>query len=114
MKTTLAGGPYEKNTRLIDKVRDLAGLQARGGFHKLNSEVRRLQDSEEYGVPHRKRPSYRKEHPVPANPEQEVSPTITGLHNEKKRRKQRMIAHTSSGRGFGGFATQTSVGAHRT
>jgi len=116
----LAGGPYQTNPAMIDKMRDMAAIVNR--VKKLNSEVRWLsdkkflEDSIEYASPPvGRRPKEREGRADVLTPEHEVSPTITGLHDKNKRQRHRMRTPGSTGAGFGGFrATGASVGAHRT
>lgn len=116
-----AGGPYQTNPAMIDKMRELASIMNR--IYKINSEVRWLseskfqQDAAQYASPPmHKRPKIRR--PIDedvVSPEHDVSPTITGLHDRKKRQRHRMRTPGSTGAGFGGFrAPGASVGAHRT
>ena len=110
----LSGGPYQTNPAMIDKMRDLAAIVNR--VQKINSEVRRLQDSVEYASPPvRTRPKQREGRADVLTPEHEVSPVWTGLHDKDKRQRHRMRTPGSTGRGMGGIrATGASVGAHRT
>lgn len=112
-----SGGPYQTNPAMISKIRDLAAIVNRiGGIQKLNSEMRRLQDSvSEASPPMRRRPKVREGRPHVIAPEQEHNPVITGLHNPKNRQRHRMRTPGSTGAGFGGIrAPGAGVGAHIT
>ena len=115
-----AGGPYQTNPAMVEKMRDLASVLNRvkmeKNAQKANSEVKRLQDAWEYASPpvHR-RVKEREGRADIITPEHSVSPVITGLHNRNSRQRHRMRTPGSTGAGFGGVrAVGAGVGAHKT
>ena len=116
-----AGGPYQTNPDMIDKMRDLASVLNRvaKGNSKTSwlSEIRFQQDAAQYASPPmHKRPKTRPDKNQDViEPEHSISPTITGLHTRGSRQRHRMRTPGSTGAGFGGVrAVGAGVGAHKT
>ena len=116
-----AGGPYQTNPAMVEKMRDLAAVLNR--VSKLNadtrwlSEVKFQSDAAQYASPPmHNRPKERVDRSrdiIPA--EQSVSPTITGLRHRNQKQPHRMRTPGSTGAGMGGIrAPGANVGAHIT